>query len=251
VCDGVEWINLVQDKEQRRTLANKITSSLLPKRRRFSWSAEQLLASQEGPCSMEFNWAYMKSSSRSLDWNSSCMRVLGDCSNWIKCLHSTGKHTKACCKAMPLAIYLHNGDRCFIETSTGNFIELYSVILHVFCSTQPLLRPHTSAKIQVGQWVRHHGNVRLVDGSTCSPLSWLHCLTTSHVLSHVPSVSGRNGSQMQPSLGWSKTVKPRRWISAVIRALVRDLTLLCCWKSNCMSGRILQIRTFNFCSFPS
>jgi len=50
----MDWIDLAQDRDRRRALGsgNELSSSI--NKRGNSWLAEDLLASQEGLCSMEW-----------------------------------------------------------------------------------------------------------------------------------------------------------------------------------------------------
>jgi hypothetical protein len=66
--------------------------------------------------------------------------------------------------------------------------------------------------VQVVSWVCHERIVHYIDGTASLPLSWHHCLTRSDILSDVPSVLGRDGSHMEPSLG-CMVGGPRQWIA--------------------------------------
>lgn len=76
--------------------------------------------------------------------------------------------------------------------------ETFNFILH-FCKTisecDHLWCPQTCATFRAVSQVRHNTTACLVDGSTHSPLFWLH-LMIRYVCSRVPSVSLRRRSQI-------------------------------------------------------
>jgi hypothetical protein len=68
----------------------------------------------------------------------------------------------------------------FHWNKTGTSLELFSVILHITSQYNHLCCPHTSTNVHLVSWVRHDRTVRLVVGTTSSPLSWLRRLTMLH-----------------------------------------------------------------------
>jgi hypothetical protein len=56
----VNWIHLAQYRDQWQAFENTVMNIQVPLKMEISWLAEQLLASQEGLCSMELvNWVHL------------------------------------------------------------------------------------------------------------------------------------------------------------------------------------------------
>jgi hypothetical protein len=132
---------------------------------------------------------------------------------------------------------------CFYWALSRNFTQL---LLNVIKSA-------SSANGQVVSWIRHDVAVRLVDGTMSSPLSWLHRMTRSDVLSDVSWVSGRDDvrwSQVWAVL-WvfqdceTKAVNlcSRSWARVRPRIVVSEENLLHN-RTNC-SNMCLRLRSCN------
>jgi hypothetical protein len=68
-CEGVDWLHLAQDREQWRTLLNTKKKNIgFYKRRKISWLAECLLAT-EGLCSIDLLITCMSSARSNVVWN--------------------------------------------------------------------------------------------------------------------------------------------------------------------------------------
>lgn len=94
-------------------------------------------------------------------------------------------------------------NRYFIETNMCTF-KLYSYTT----TSAAHINNH------VVSWVCHNRTVRWQNHISTSV--WFHCLTRSNILSDVPSVSGKGGSQMHLNctLWCVQTLEQGQWISA-------------------------------------
>jgi hypothetical protein len=52
--EGVDWIDKAENRQQWWAFVDTVWTSTFSKIREISWLSEELLAYQEGPCSMEF-----------------------------------------------------------------------------------------------------------------------------------------------------------------------------------------------------
>jgi hypothetical protein len=151
---------------------------------------------------------------------------------------------KACWTRITNVLFIsHNVNGHFTGTKTGNFLQLYSVILYYYVSTWSLLRStHFRQRPDIFMF-RHDRRVRLVD-RTSSPLPWLHRLTKMIMRQRFPSVSEK---EVKLSHVWA--------VWWVVRDKAMDLRSRPCashcrvrGKPDTCQHELFRIRAFNFFS---